>query len=302
VLFGKTASRVVQVTLTAGGSPRLAPVGPGSMRAVPDASWGATATREGVLVGAMDAEGVIATPAVLPLPSHTIATVSGTLADGHVIFGNATELVIARAKDGVIAPHMSEKITVAEAAVDVDGRAAVVWGTGDATKAQVLEPGREHPVIELPGGVSGLCLTRERVWLQTGAVGATAFGGARPTQRARIAGGRLQGCTPSAALFRSTRHVIVCGDDCAEQAYPAGAPKSAALTEVDGKLVAIASHGGVLGVWRDGQPPTFYALPDHQTRPVLAHEWPAMALTNGKVIDIIARSAATFVIIRIPAP
>ena len=32
---------------------------------------------------------------------------------------------------------------------------------------------------------------------------------------------------------------------------------------------------------------------------VLAHEWPAMALSNGKVIDVLARGPKTFVVIRI---
>jgi hypothetical protein len=34
---------------------------------------------------------------------------------------------------------------------------------------------------------------------------------------------------------------------------------------------------------------------------VLAHEWPAMALTDGKVIDVLARGDKSFVVIRIPA-
>jgi hypothetical protein len=33
----------------------------------------------------------------------------------------------------------------------------------------------------------------------------------------------------------------------------------------------------------------------------MAQEWPAMAMTDGKVIDILARGAKGFVVIRIPA-
>ena len=67
-----------------------------------------------------------------------------------------------------------------------------------------------------------------------------------------------------------------------------------------GKLVAIAAHGGVLGVWREGAQPVFYSLPE-DAHPVLAQEWTAMAMTDGKVIDVIARGDETFVIVRIPA-
>jgi hypothetical protein len=56
----------------------------------------------------------------------------------------------------------------------------------------------------------------------------------------------------------------------------------------------------VLGVWREGAQPVFYGLAE-DTSPVLAHEWPAMALTDGKVIDVLARSDTSFVVLRVPA-
>ncbi len=113
----------------------------------------------------------------------------------------------------------------------------------------------------------------------------------------------LLGCTPEAALLRDRdqrKPFEICTDTCRVVKLPTGAPDFSATTVVAGKLVAIASHGGVLGVWREDGPPVFYGLPQ-VADPVLAHEWPAMAMTDGKVIDVIARGGNTFVVIRIPA-
>src|SRR4029079_7960172 len=115
-----------------------------------------------------------------------------------------------------------------------------------------------------------------------------------------VAGARLQGCTPDAALFHQTakpKQLVICTDTCRNAIIPAAAPEYAATTVIDGKLVAIAAHDGVLGVWREDAPVVFFGLPEN-AQPVLAHEWPAMALTDGKVIDVIARGAKTFVLIR----
>ena len=81
---------------------------------------------------------------------------------------------------------------------------------------------------------------------------------------------------------------------------PAGAPEFSATTVVAGKLVAVAAHSGVLGVWREGSAPVFYALGDDAS-PVLAHEWPAMVMTDGKVLDVLSRGSKSFDIVRVPA-
>ena len=52
-------------------------------------------------------------------------------------------------------------------------------------------------------------------------------------------------------------------------------------------------------LWREGDAPKFFSMPE-PAHPVQAHEWPAMALTDGKVIDILARGAKSFAIVRIP--
>ena len=336
VLFGKTDSRQVQVQLEAGGAPKIARVGSGSIRAVPDPSWGATAGRltlrtkkeatGEVTAGAMDAEGAIATPTTLALTmpftpaastfedpdlapgdqvgSVMLAAVAGTLAEGALVYGGYQTLVVARAKDTKITAGAPIKIDVATASTDVDGRVALVWtGLDKVSRALLVRKGGED-AFELPASFAGApCMTSDRVWLMANAPEVYAFGGGKPLARYPVEPFTgLQGCTSDAALVRNRERpgeLAICTDQCRNLHIPSGAPQYSALAVVGGKLRAIASHNGVLGVWPEAGKPVFFALPV-QAKPVLAHEWPAMALSNGKVIDVIARGAKTFVVIRIP--
>jgi hypothetical protein len=158
--------------------------------------------------------------------------------------------------------------------------------------------------VEIPLSGNRLCLSADRAW--TEADGQTiAFGGGRPTLRTPLPGVLAPyGCTAEGALFRDRVHPdkhAICIDDCRAVTLPAGAPRLATTTFVAGKLVAISQHGGVLGVWREGAKPAFFALPDSHASPLFEGELPAMALTDGKVIDVVARGKDTFVVIRIPA-
>jgi hypothetical protein len=305
VLFGKTANRLIQLTTTTGAAPKIDRIGPTSLRSVPDTSWGATPEPGEVKVGTFDAEGVIGAPTSLKVSDRSIvAAVVGSLADGIVVYGIATELYIAHAKDGAVTPEPAIHISSAVASTDTDGRAVVVYTTPEAKHfARILQRGGDEPALELPGEPSGQpCLTRTRAWAQTHDE-AFAFGGGQPILRKPLGFAVLQGCTADAALFRERavpRSLTLCTDDCRKVSIPSGAPESAATTIVGGKLVAIAAHGGVVGVWREGEEPVFYSLPE-DAHPVLAHEWTAMAMTDGKVIDVVARGASTFVLIRIPA-
>lgn len=305
ILFGRTANRTVQMTLVAGAAPKANRVGPGSIRSTPDTSWGATPGTGEVRVGTFDDEGAMPSPTSLKFSDQpTIAAVGGTLADGIVIYGGFNELVIARAKAGAVTTEPPIKITSARAAYDVDGRVAALWTTPESTHhARIFKPGSpDEPILELPRDSSiTACMTKDRVWTSRGTT-ALAFGGGMPVTTPEIDYSTLQGCTADVAIFRNARtdQVFVCSDACRKVQLPSGAPAYSALTAVGGKLVAIASHAGVLGVWREGAPPVFYSLPE-MAKPVLAHEWPAMAMTDGKVIDVIARGTKTFVVIRIPA-
>jgi hypothetical protein len=338
VSFGKTASREVQIVLETGGAAKVGRVGPGSMRAVPDTTWGATGgplmlekarVAAGELVaGAMDVEGVIAQPAKLAvkttLPGSgalfdgeelaagdrigtvTVASAAGTPADGAVVYGAIQSLVVAHGKAGVFTAGEPIKIDVATASADLDGRIAIVWSTPEKFhKALLVKPSGDEP-FELPDSFQGApCMTKDRVWVMGTNNEVFGFGGGKPLTRVPVAAySGLQGCTANAAIVRKRsepREVAICTNECRKVMMPSGAPDSAAVTEVGGKLRAIAAHAGVLGVWSEDKPPVFYALP-MQVKPVLSHEWPAMAMTNGKTIDVLSRGPKNFVVVRFPSP
>lgn len=338
VRFGRTASRSVQIVMAPGGAPRIVRVGHGSMRALPDLSWGATPgmlTVRGagkkqdsigeVLAGAMDAEGAIAAPQKLelavPLPksglafsevpvlapgdrvgSIMLAAVAGTLSDGALVYGGHQRLVVSRAKDNAITAGTPIDIDVATASTDVDGRVAVVWTTtGKLPQARLIGPGTDS-TFELPDSFQGEpCMTQDRIWVMGTSSEVFAFGGGRPLVRMPVPPvSSLLGCTRDAAIVRArsgSQEILICTDQCRQTTLPTGAPTSSAITEVGGKLRAIATHAGVVGVWSEDKPPAFYALPT-QARPVRGS---TMALSNGKVIDVLARDAGAYVVIRIPA-
>ena len=302
VLFGQ-AKRPVQIVLTTGGKPQVGSAA-GIVRGVPDATWGAGATDTDVQIGAFDANGMITTPSLQKIKNGVVAAVIGTLANGEVVYGDQTSLVVARTKAGAVAVDPPIAIANGDATTDVDGRAALVWHDAkNKLFGRLLVPGADEPVIEL-GEVSGgrTCLTKDRVWIDTGTA-MIGFGGGRPMVSRPVEFKVMLGCTPDAVLLRELdqrKPLMICTDDCRSVAMPTGAPEFATTTTVGGKLVAVASHGGVLGVWREGIEPAFFSLPE-VADPVMAHEWRAMALTDGRVIDILARGATSFVVIRIPA-
>lgn len=303
-LFGRTDARNVQVTLTTGGAPKVERIGPASLRAVPDTSWGASPAPE-VCVGAFDPEGAM--PTVLTqMKADVVAAAIGTLKQGTVVAGSASELYFARIKDSAVTLDPVIKIGWAEASLDTDGRAVVLWETSGAARkkqGRVIVATADGPTVDLPDDIINLpCLTKGIAWAQSGRE-AYAFGGMAPLFRADVDGMRLQGCSADAALFRSFMGdgmAAICTDACRKVHLPIGAPSEAATTVVGGNLVAIAAHNGVLGVWREGATPAFFSLGE-DVKPILAHELTAMAMTDGKVIDILARGQKTFVVIRIPA-
>jgi len=308
VLFGKTANRLIQLMLTTGGSPQVARIGPTALRGVPDTSWGAVAAEGEVQAGPFDGEGAPSTWASLKLADRsTVAAVIGSRTLGTIVYGTPTQLYVAHAKDGAVTADPAIDIAWAMASTDVDGRAVVLWQSSKDKKyqARIIKPGDDGAIAELPEALSGQpCLTKDRAWVQSNRE-VFSFGGGQPLFRKEASGDftKLQGCSADAALFRDVavpKMLYICADDCRKVQVPPGAPETAATTVVRGKLVAIAAHNGVLGVWREGGQPTFYSMPE-AAQPVLAQELTAMAMTDGKVIDIIARGAKTFVVIRIPA-
>jgi len=304
ILFGRSATddRDVQVALRTGASPVVALV-TGDLRAVPDNTWGARTTADGVDIGTIDDKAAMAAPSSQKLAGAALAAIIGTQADGRVIFGNDKQLLVGHVAPGKVTLDPAIPSLGSRAVIDVDGRAAVIWRDDKQAHGRIFKAGADEAVVDLGDNALGsLCLAGDRAWVSTG-TGVLAFGGAKPMVMRANPFFAMLGCTPDAALLRSIdpkRPFLICTDDCRTVNLPSGAPEQSAATVVGGKLLAIASHNGVLGVWREGTTPKFYGLPEHAD-PVMAQEWPAMAMTDGQLVDILARGAKGFVVIRIPA-
>jgi hypothetical protein len=319
-------NREVRVVFTAGGTPQIARLGAGAMRALPDGSWGAAFGDAETRIGAFDADGAMPSPATVKIAEGLVAQPIGTLADGMVPIvgrnkGDANnpgndQIIWAHVKAGAVTTDPPLDVKLASIVADVDGRAALIWDPLPPKQQRASPPPGDPPgkvrmlpdgaALDLPAWSSGVgCFTSDRLWVPYGDLAGSGLVSVANGQAITepLMADFLMGCTPEVALMRSQDSrapLAICGPHCRPTQIPHGAPTTAALTVVDGKLVAIVAHSGVLGVWREGADPIFYALPE-PAQPVLAHEWTAMAMTDGKVIDVLARGAKTFVVARIPA-
>lgn len=270
----------------------------------------------------------------------TVAAAGGTLADGVIVYGAANQLVIAHAKAAAITGDAPVRIVNATAGTDGDGRVAVAWtDTNYEDHARIVKPGGDEPAVNLskllpdtPKGVRGYplgappCLSKDRAWVNIPGMALFGLGGTRPVVKlgpeqlratpAPPAGEMMMthdrepeemptmlGCVAEGVLFVATGNnptYTVCDDSCGSGTV-AGAPDMSAVTLVGGKLVAIGLHGGVLGIWHQaGGAPTFYGLPESM-RLVQYREWPLVAFTDGKSIDVLARGDKGYYVIRVPA-
>jgi hypothetical protein len=339
--YGKTASHAVQVGLIAGAAPRVDRVGQATVRALPDSTWGAAAGSGAVQVGAIDVEGVMPAPAPLALPKAqdiAVAAAGGTLADGVVVYGSADQVVIAHARASAVTGDMPSRIMVAVTGQDGDGRVALVLtDTNREHHARIVKPGGDEPDINLtkvlpvvpkgkrgPALIAPPCLAKDRAWVQLSGGLLMGFGGGRAVAQHSIEQERPgrdprpipmmteddtyppaypMGCTADGAVFRlgDSPTYVVCDDACGTFNIP-DAPEPSAVTTIGGKAVAIGLHGGVVGVWRQaGGAPTFYGLPEPM-RLVQYHDWPLLALSDGKTIDVLAHGEHGYYVIRVPAP
>jgi hypothetical protein len=243
-----------------------------------------------------------------------VSAAVGTQRDGVIVYGGDQQLAIAHAHEGAISADSPLRIATGVTATDADGRIALEWTTADREHhARILKPGGDEPIVELtevvspgtspaaklarPMGSSLPCLSRDRAWIMFGSA-LVGWGGGKPPSKIET-DGILIGCTGDTALLRFGASYALCTDSC-RIAKLAGAPELATIAVIGGKLVGLAEHGSVLAVWHEDGPPTYFGLPEQAT-PVLAHEWSAMALTDDKVIDVLARGDKTFVVVRIPA-
>lgn len=318
IVFGKSRKdRDVEIALRTGTTPLVA-AATGVLRSVPDNTWGAVAAPDRVQVGTIDDAGVMQTPSAQKVANAQIDALIGARISGVVVYNTDKQLVIGRvgadSQPGTLATTWDPPIaaTGIQTAIDVDGRAAIVWRDDKHSHGEVLVPAAPGtpPTAAAPPAAIDLgenplgatCLTNDRAWMSTG-TGVLAFGGGKPLVMRANPFFVLMGCTNDSVVLRSLdpkQPFLICTDDCRTVNVPTGAPELATATAVGGKLVALASHGGVLGVWHEGGTVEFFGLPE-VADPVMAQEWPAMAMTDGKVIDVLARGAKGFVVIRIPA-
>ncbi len=249
IAFGKTASRLVQISLVTGAAPKIGRVGSGSVRAMPDSTWGASVGEGELRAGAFDTEGAIATPSTVKLAEiASIGAAIGTLADGEVVFGGSGMLVIGHSKAGVMTAEPAIAIDNGGAITDVDGRAVIAWtrvGPGTLERAdrrgpvidraiagmhaRLLRPGADGPVVDLPSPPTAPpCLTADRAWiLGLGEVMQVAPD--KPVVEREVKSTVLLGCTPEAALLRDRdqrKPFEICTDTCRVVAMPSGAPDS----------------------------------------------------------------------------
>ncbi|HSK02667.1 MAG TPA: hypothetical protein VK932_15555, partial [Kofleriaceae bacterium] len=306
IAFGGTGTRELQMTLVPGASPVLQPVGSGVLRTVPDAAWGAGGGPDHVVIGALDDAGRLAPPGS-PAESHAVKVegrgrvfaVVGTAEDGVVIAGGERSLVVVRARAGKVAADKPIEIEQLAFALDPKGSALIAYNDADGKlRGFVAEGAAPARVVDLGETTAGgACLTRARGWIagpdsdqivsfdpEKGAV-------TPHTWEAHD----LLGCTPAAALLqkRGASHFVVCAEECRVAVLRAMRPSKIA-TIAAGEVVSIDHRDQVLGVWREGGPPRFFSLPE----PLASLE---LATSNGRVIDVIGKTAQGLVIVRVPA-
>jgi hypothetical protein len=178
------------------------------------------------------------------------------------------------------------------------GRAAAVR----SVSASPANAGRAAPpeavrsvVIEIGPGellVRDMCITNDHAYLVNGhtlvAFSAESAEPMRPVEQYA-----LRGCSPSAAILRGDRGAFsVCTDSCRPLEIP-GVPGDAWPVVAKSKVIAAAARDGVLALFREGAPPAYYTAPIARA---------LAAMTDGKVIDVVADSPAGIVIARVPVP
>jgi hypothetical protein len=283
VLSGHTASRLVQIVLAPGKAPSVARRGPDAMRAVPDGSWGASPSGKGIQIGAMNVEGVVQSPIEIAFPNQaSVLAASGTLASGLVVVDTLDQIVVVHVANGAVTQDPPLKFEAALTHVDADGTVLVVWFGADHSHHARWWQGGVAKDAEAPSDDPQMCLTADHPASTSPAL--------------------LLGCAADAALGRSggePQQVVICSQTCRPSTLPTGSPEAPALALLGGKLVAIGEHDGVLGVWQENGTKTFYSLPE-PAQPLLTDEWPMMAMTDGKVIDVVAKRVKGYAIVRIP--
>lgn len=286
----------VQIVLAPGLAPKLAKIPAGGMRALPDQAWAATALNNEVIIAPVDDQGALGAMTTFAVPSYhpDLGLAVGTFTDGLLAVSSNSQLAFARSTGGPFVLDPPIDIGRATFSVDPAGRGLVGWSTPDgALKAVIARTGAAATPIELGSGDARTsCLTATQGWVGDGSQ-IVSFDDKGPRPHV-LPDHELLGCTASAALLHKlgTTHYVVCTEQC-RVADLTGTRSSHIATVVGDKVVAIRTRGHVLGLWREGGAPTYFAMSSPVT--------PILALTDGKVIDVLATIKDGVVIVRIPA-
>jgi hypothetical protein len=308
VAFGGSEARELQLTLVPGAPAVVRPVGNGVLRAVPDAAWGAAGGIDQIVVGPLDDAGGLAPPppagkdprAVKLEGQGRVFAALGTANDGLVVAGGERSLVLVRAQAGKLIADKPLAIEQLAFALDPAGRALVAYndeadGKLHAFVARGAAPAKVLDLGETQAG--GACLTARRAWIAGEASDQIASfdvesGAARPETWERH---DLLGCTAEAALLqqRNASHYVVCTDACRVAALPGMRPSRLATLAGD-EVVAVVHRDPILGVWREKGPPRYFVV----RAPLTSLQ---LALSDGKVLDVVAQTDAGIVIVCVPA-
>jgi len=297
VAYGSTKSGQVEVVLTAGGAPTVARVAPGQIRSTVDTTFAALAGAGGLQLGSVDAHGAFTGDRqTLPMPGRVqVLLAQGSATAGVVVYGVA-DMVIARKAEGAkefIADKPVAVTNVMSAVDPVSHRTALVWADKDGKMFGTFAWPPGSPAIELGivGEPKAMCLTTDRAYVLTTTnmlVPFTATGLAPSL----VVEGELRGCSPNAVVMERKGTLSVCTETCRE-AHLKGPQNTRVSVVIGGKLVALSASDGVIGVYRDDRAPSYLAA---KVTALLA------AMTDGKVIDAVARTSDGIAIVRIAQP
>jgi hypothetical protein len=298
VAFGKTAAGSIEVVLTAGGAPQVANVVDGAVRSTADLAFGALAEMGRIRIGMFDAFGVFTgEPQQIAMPGHvSVLVAAGTQTAGVVVYG-IDAMVVARRAPGADSFVSAKPVDVANIISTVDpvtNRAAIAWTDhAGKTSGQMVSAGDAVVDLGATGDPQQMCLTTDRAYVMTTGALVPFAETAQPSQL--VANSALRGCSPNAAIVQTigVRDAFsVCSDSCRSVKLP-DLPIENAPVVINRKLVAVAARDGVIGLYREGRPPSFVAA---RVTGVVN------AITDGKLIDVIAQSPEGLVIARIASP
>ncbi|MGN6110962.1 MAG: hypothetical protein ACTHU0_38045, partial [Kofleriaceae bacterium] len=285
----------VQITLAPGAAPVVAAVGSGVLRTVPDAAWGAGGQLGGIAIGALDARGEPPREAAIKVAGQgRVFGVAGTAESGVVVAGGSQQLVVVRSTAGKLTADAPIEIEQLAFALDPAGRVLLAYNDGDgAMHGEILHDGGPGKRIALGDGLaSAACLTAKTAWVGGNDQFVSFSAETAPVPHV-LREHELLGCTAEAALLhqRGAAHYLVCGETCRVAQLEGMRPSSVGAVAGD-RVVGIAARGPVIGVWREKQPPYYFATPGELT--------PILATSNGKVIDVVATGADGVVVARVP--